>query len=149
MTHNPTDRPRRRTQPVNINASMQLANESLSLRLGTTTLSAIRTQTDELVDTINRLTRSPTTGADTKGRQLRQEAAELVRGVPDEFALAYSSFSYMRVLALLLRRLAEYTEEVASEQGGGAIAPRADPAPRLPRGLATIGQRQWLAGVAG
>ncbi|MFI2672551.1 hypothetical protein ACH5AU_23825 [Streptomyces albidoflavus] len=149
MTHNLTDPRRRRTRPVDLEAATRLANETLSFRLGTTTRDEIQAQTGQLLAVITELSRSPTTGADKEGRSLRGEAADLVQSAPKGQAIVFSAFTYMRSSALFLRRYVAYAQEVTSQPEDGAIASRADPEPRPPSGLATIGQRNWLAGVAG
>ncbi|MFD5182686.1 hypothetical protein ACFWMQ_08635 [Streptomyces sp. NPDC058372] len=148
MTHNLTNRSRRRAQPVNTEAT-RLVDEVLALQLDTTTRAEMHARTGQLTEEIIRLTRSASTGADLEGRSLRAEADDLVRKAPDHQALVFSAFTYMRSLALFVRCYVAYAQEVTSQPEDGAIAPRADPAPRPPSGLATAGQRHWLTGVAG
>ncbi|MFH9649054.1 hypothetical protein ACH4MU_30000 [Streptomyces albidoflavus] len=121
----------------------------MSFRLGTTTRDEIQARTEQLVAVITRLTRSPTTGADKEGRSLRDEAVDLVTDAPKGQVLVFSAFTYMRSSALFLRRYVAYAQEVTGQPEDGAIASRADPEPRRPSGLATVGQIQWLSGVAG
>ncbi|MBT3160586.1 hypothetical protein KQH42_27800 [Streptomyces sp. CHA1] len=149
MTHNLTDRSQPTAQPVNTEAATRLVDEVLALQLDTTTRAEMHARTGRLTDEITRLTRSSRAGVDMEGRSLRAEADDLVRRAPDHQAIVFSTFTYMRSLALFLRRYVAYAQEVTSQPEDGAIAPRADPEPRPPSGLATIDQRSWLAGVAG
>lgn len=70
-------------------------------------------------------------------------------GVLGQEALAFSAFTYMRVLAFFLGRLVAYAAEVTSQQENGATDPKPGPAPRQPSALTPTDQLSWPAAVAG
>ncbi|QHC18907.1 hypothetical protein GR131_27660 [Streptomyces sp. GF20] len=130
-------------------SATQLVDEVLALQLSTTTRAEIESRKSALSREIDAFTRNAASGADVEGRLLRIEADSLRASAPGEPALAFSAFTYVQNAARLLRRLVAHHGEVAAQPEDGAIASRADPEPRRPSGLATVGQIQWLSGVAG
>jgi hypothetical protein len=112
--------------PVDVTAAYALADQALTLGLGTSTRIEIDRKTVQLAHAVRTLARQVLADDSVKTLSRREQVQRVLARMPTADALCFSAHAYMRDLARALRSLALDCEA----QDNGAIA--GVPPPRAP-----------------
>lgn len=144
MTH-PQNKSSEGTPPTGVLAAVELANQALRAQIGTMTRVEISTLAASLSERIESYLGTPV-GDDQEDRELRRDAAYLLKATPEPGSPVFSMYSHMRALARVLRQVASPARMSANDDEGiPPCRPLGQPSGtyRVPSGLGTFDEEHW------
>ncbi|HWU08354.1 MAG TPA: hypothetical protein VN520_18560 [Streptomyces sp.] len=149
MTHTPNET---REAPLNPEAATRIANDALSLQLGTTTRPVIEEQIDLLLEQLEAFFEAGLPEDETEAGEQRREIRALLLRVPGRQDPTFSTYTYMRALGRVLRRHISQYEARQENEGAEGDALPAESRPeqpsgtyRVPSGPAMLAAQRWLS----